>query len=339
MNKHIPTSNWDRPSPSPDFLAKHPQADVDAWRELRDTVIDIATANNWRKADVAKRIQMPDGTFSQWVSGSYPGVLANQNRMVANWVEAFQESSALAATIPTSPSFIRTKVAKDVMETLTWAQMTAGFVVITLDAGVGKTTACRHYCATRPHAYLATVSPNTKTTHGMLVELASELDVMEHNPAKLTRAIGRKLQRIGDGSLLIVDEAQNLVPEAVNQLRHFVDINKCGVALVGNEETAGRFVKAAGSVASKGQVLSRIDMRLSKERSRDEDARQFISAWGVEDEKCVEFLLLIARKSGALRQVDRTLKIAMMASIGDGETLSLKHLQRAWKNRDLGDIA
>ncbi|RVQ76142.1 AAA family ATPase [Sinorhizobium medicae] len=339
MNKHMPASNWDRPSPSPDFLLKHPKEDVDAWTELRDKVVEIATANNWRKTEVAKRVQMPDATFSQWVSGLYLGVLANQNRIVGNWVEALQENSAMAAAIPTSPAFLRTRVASDIIETLTWAQMTAGFVVVTLDAGVGKTTACRHYCATRPHAYLATVSPNTKTTHGMLVELAAELDVQEHNPAKLTRAIGRKLQRIGDGSLLIVDEAQNLVPEAINQLRHFVDINRCGVALVGNEETADRFVKSTGSVASKGQVRSRIDKRLAKERNRGDDARQYIAAWGIEDGKCIEFLLLIAQKPGALRQIDRTVKLALWAANGAGEPLSLKHLKWAWSNRDLGDMA
>lgn len=334
------SSGWEHPQPVAEFIAKHPAQDVEIWRTLISRVIGVATANGWNKTAIARRTNIPDGTFSQWASGKYLGVLVNQNNQVSNWLAALEESSGLASRVPVSPIFQQTLVAREILETLAYAQVTAGFVAITLDAGVGKTTSARHFCLTRPHAYLATISPNTKTVHGMLVELAAELDVSEHNPARLVRAIGRKLQRIGDGSILIIDEAQNLLPDAINQLRHFVDINKCGVALLGNEDTAGDFMKERSrSVSSRAQVLSRFDKRLKREPSRGDDARTLIAAWDVQDEDMIRFLLGIALKPGALRQIDRTMKLATMAAIGDGDEVTLKHLQMAWKNRDLGDIA
>ena len=43
--------------------------------------------------------------------------------------------------------------------------------------------------------------------------MATELDVHEHNPAKLVRAIGKKLQRIGEGTLLTANStATNPAP-------------------------------------------------------------------------------------------------------------------------------
>jgi DNA transposition AAA+ family ATPase len=331
--------SWTFPTPGSDFVQKHPHDDVELWRKLLNRVIDVASANSWNKAEVARRAGIKDGTFSQWTNGNYPGVLANINDQVSNWLEALEESASIAASIPVSPTFVKTNVGADVYNVLMFTQMTAGFTAVTLPSGSGKTTAARHFCNTRPHAWLATISPNTKTVHGMLVELAAELEIQEHNPTRLARAIGRRLQRIGDGTLLVIDEAQNLVPDAINQIRHFVDINNCGVTLLGNEDTAVSFLKDKGSVASRAQVATRFDKRLKRERDPAHDAKLLIEAWKVEDADCVKFLMNIATKPGALRNIDRTIKAALMASLGNGDDLSMNYLVAAWRNRDMGDIS
>ncbi|MDL2401284.1 AAA family ATPase [Rhizobium mayense] len=329
---------WDIPQPSSQFLAKHPAPDVEVWRKLIMRVIDAATSNGWSKTEVGRRAGMKDGTFSQWSNGVYLGTLANLNETVHFWLEALAEGASIAASVPVSPNFVKTATGADVYNVLLFTQITAGFTAVTLPSGFGKTTAARHFCNSRPYAWIATISPNTKTTHGMLTELASELDVQEFNPARLVRAIGRKLNRNGEGTLLIVDEAQNLVPDAVNQLRHFVDIYRCGVCLMGNEDTALAFLKDKGSVASRAQVATRFDRRLKRERDPVGDADMLIGAWGITDEDCIKFLHGIATKPGALRNIDRTIKAGMMNALGDGVDLTMKHLVAAWRNRDLGDL-
>lgn len=341
-NNAMPNAgNWSIPTPSPEFLAKHPVPDVDEWRGLIARVIELATAQGWTKTEVSKRTGIAEGTFSQWASGKYTGVLSPYNNQVASWLLAVEESADMAALIPTSKAFLKTGVAVDVMETLLWAQVTGGFVSITLPAGCGKSFTCEHYKRTRPNVHMATLSPSTKTVHGMLVEVAEAMEVHEHNPAKLARAIARKLQRGGENSLLVIDEAQNALPEVINQLRGFADVpaRNVGVALVGNEETATAFLKDQGrSVASRAQVLSRFDKRVTVVRSPEDDALKLIAAWNVSDLKMVQFLLGLAMKPGALRQIDRTMKLASMYATGEGVEVALKHLQAAWKNRNVGDI-
>jgi len=340
MKKAVSTIQvWEVPTPLPAFADKHGPAEVERWRKLLTRVIDAARAAGWSKAEVARRSGVRESTFSQWTTGSYAGLLTNVNDEVGRWLDALEESSSLAASLPVAPKFIRTATGAEVFNVLLYAQLSAGFTMVVLPSGAGKTTACRHFVATRPHAWMATISPHTKTTHGMLIELASELDVHEHNPARLVRAIGRKLQRIGEGTLLIIDEAQNLVPDAINQLRHFVDMYQCGVALVGNEDTGVAFLKERGSIASRAQVLTRFDRRLRTERDPVGDAHMLIEAWGVDDPDSVKFLAGIATKPGALRNIDRTLRAAAMAALGAGEDISLKHLATAWRNRDLGELA
>lgn len=345
MNERIGTSQirnatpaWDRPTKAPELSSNRSGEDINLWWQLVDRVIEIANANGFTKSEVARRTQMPEGTFSQWFSGKYAGRLDTTNKQVEQWLLAIEEQAGLAASIPMSPGFIKTRIAAEITETLAWAQMTADMVMITLAAGNGKTAACRHYCATRPHAYLATISPHTKTVHGMLVELASELDVHEHNPAKLTRKIGQKLARIGNGSLLIIDEAQNLVDDAINQLRHFVDVYQCGVALVGNNEVYTRFTKRTDG-PSYDQLKSRLGKRLKRDKPRVEDLQTFIAAWGVHDLECIKLLTGIGMKGGALRQIDKTLKLATMLALGAQEPLGKQHIEAAWKNRDVEDIA
>ncbi|MDQ1196506.1 AAA family ATPase [Agrobacterium sp. SORGH_AS 787] len=340
MKKPTTANGWEQSNPVAEFLTKHPASEVDLWRKLTAGVASIASSNGWSKAEVSRRTGIPDGTFSQWFSGKYPGVLANQNQLVSNWLDAIEASQNMAAQMPVSPPFQRTSVGMDVFNTLLFTQVSAGFTAITLASGSGKTAAANYFCATRPHAFMATLSPNTKTVHGMLVELCAAIDVQEHNPARYVRAIGNKLRRVGEGSILIIDEAQNATPDAVNQLRHFVDNYGCGVALLGNEHTATAFVKDQGrSVASRAQVLSRFDKLLQRERDPVGDAKMLIAAWGVSDPDCEKFLLGIGSKAGALRLIDRTMKAASMAAIGDGEEgITLAHLQAAWKNRNMGDV-
>lgn len=341
MNVHTSTSPvnvWDQPSPSPEFLAKHSAEDVAAWRRLVARVIEIASANSWTKAEVTRRSQMKDGTFSQWFSGTYIGRLEPWNRVVGQWLDAVEDSAGMGSMIPHSPAFIKTKIAMEIMETLMWAQMTGDMVMVTIGAGMGKTATCRHFQATRPHVYHATVTPHTKTVHGMLVELASELDVKEYNPAKLTRAIGAKLSRIGGGTLLIVDEAQNLVDDAINQLRHFSDVYQCGVALVGNDEIYSRFGRANGG-PSYAQLKSRVGKHLKRSKASAADLQAYIAAWEITDADCVKFLTGIGLKGGALRQIEKTVKLAYMAANGAGQALTLAHLDHAWRRRDVEDLS
>ena len=340
MKKPINTnSEWNFPTPSAAFVEKHGPAEVERWRKLLSRVIDVAREHGWNKAEVGRRAGVMSGTLSQWSNGNYPGLLANVNNDISNWLEALEESVGIAARLPVAPKFIRTATGAEIYNVLLFSQISAGFTMVVLPSGSGKTTAARHFVATRPHCWMATVSPHTKTVHGMLNELATELDVQEHNPTRLVRAIGRKLTRLGEGTLVIIDEAQNLVPEAINQLRHFVDNFNCGVALIGNEDTGTAFLKDRGSIASRAQVVTRFDQRLAFESDPTGDAQMLMDAWGIEDADCRKFLAGIATKPGALRNIDRTVRAAYLIALGAGDDLKLAHLTRAWRNRDMGGLA
>ena len=329
---------WTLPTDLPGNVGRpgRSEQDVADWQKLVAKVSAVAQANGWSKAEVARRSGVPDGTLNQWFSGKYDGRLDSQNRKIGQWLDQVEEMEALGRGIPASPGYVDTRTAKEIFETLNYAQMLPEMVVITFAAGMGKTTTCRQYGAVRPHVYHVTMSPNTKTTHGMLVEIATALGVSQPNPAKIHRSIGERLQRNGRKTLLIVDEAQNLKDDAINQLRHFLDVNECGIALVGNEEIYGRF-NAQTDGPSYAQIKRRIGKRLKRTHPYPEDIEAMIDAWEVSDPAARKLLTGIGNKPGALGQIDKTMKLAGLVASGSGSKITEAHIRAAWKNRSVED--
>jgi DNA transposition AAA+ family ATPase len=333
-----PNATWTAPGLTPAAGgAGRSDTDIELWRGLVEEVRTLAARHDWSKAEVARRANMAEGTFSQWYSGNYGGRLDTQNLKIRQWIDQVGEMSAVSAGMQAAPGYLETRISKEILRTFSYAQQLASMAIITLAAGMGKTMTARHYCATRPHAYLATMSPHTRTPHGMLIELAAALGVTQKDPAKLHRAIGAKLQRNGKQCLLIVDEAQNLIDTAVDQLRSLVDLHECGVVLLGNDEFYGRYTRRDSDERghSFAQIKRRISIRIRKLSPYPEDVEALIDAWGIEEPGSRKFLTGVGMKPGALGQIDQTLRLASMVAGTDRPTE--KHIREAWKNRAVED--
>lgn len=334
-----PNTNWQPPAQEPDVSEGRPgrtETDLNHWRDLTTRVCGLAATNIWSKAEVARRIGMPDGTFSQWYTGNYAGRLDGQNSKVRNWLDSAESAASIAMAIPAAPGFVMTRTAAEIFRTLEIAQLSPDMVIITLAAGMGKTHTSRHYCATRPHAHRVTMRPQTKTCHAMLVEIARSLGVIENNPAKLDSAIGARLQRNGKQTLLIVDEAQNIEDRAVDQLRYFLDEYGCGIALTGNTSVYGRFKDRQGG-PDYAQIKTRTGKRLHRHQPYAEDISALIDAWGITDGEQRSLLSGIGKKPGHLRQVDKTLRLAWLLAAGENVPLNVRHISNAFSNREWED--
>ncbi|WP_339745647.1 AAA family ATPase [uncultured Maricaulis sp.] len=314
-----------------------PVSDAKGLADLVKRVDAIAEARGWSKAEISRRSGVAQGTLSQWMSGKYAGNYDAVSSKIRNWLDQADAVEELAASVPVSPDFLELNFAQSVLSTLSIAQVMPAMVMITADAGMGKTVAARRYAATRPNSYLVTMSPHTRSIHNMLTEIAAGLSVEERSAGKLVRAIGKRIERVGDGTLLIVDEAQNLSDDAINQLRHFVDNFGCGVALVGNRETYARFT-SWGQGDRYGQLRRRVFRRIRRDKPSKEDLLTFLTAWGVSDPKQVEFLTGVGLKPGALGQIDMTIKLARLTAEGRQREVTLADLKSAWANRDVESV-
>jgi DNA transposition AAA+ family ATPase len=326
------TDPWAVPFKDPEIDAE----ELERWRRLRSTLIETARRFGWSKSEVSKRSGVPAGTLWQWFDGSYRGVISNQSDRIANWLDSAAELTSAAARLPMAPGFVMTPTSNEIIDALIFAQAMPEIVVVTTGAGMGKTKTIRQFCGSRPHASIVTMRPTTATVHGMLLEIGRALSVTERNPAKLDSTIGAKLQRNGRHTLLVIDEAQNLSDQAVNQLRYFLDVYEVGIALIGNEELYGRFGGNEMAPAY-AQLQSRFGLRFRRMQPLPEDVNAIVDAWGLEaDAEPIRRLCqVVAKKPGALRLVTKGLQLAGMYAAGDQRPISVKDFQLALSNRGL----
>lgn len=332
-------SNWQAPVQEPDVsvgVTGRSAEDRDQWRELTTRTREAATRSGWSKAEVARRADMAEGTFSQWYSGKYAGRLDSTNQKISKWLDSLVSAVTIERAIPTAPAFVMTKLAAEVIATLELAQIAPDMVMIVAAAGLGKSHPCKHYVSIKPHAFRVVMRPQTKTCFAMLVEIARKLNLGETNPARLDSAIGARLQRNGRQTLLIIDEAQNLEDRAIDQLRYFLDEYGCGIALVGNTSIYGRFATRANG-PDYTQIKRRFGKRLKRDQPYAEDIAAYIDAWGITDPEQRNLLTGIGRKPGHMGQIEKTLQLAYLTAAGRNEDLAIKHIHAAYQQRTWED--
>jgi DNA transposition AAA+ family ATPase len=303
---------------------------VSEWQDLRGTLRMLAEAERWTMAEVSRRSEVPPGTFSPWFAGKYRGLYKPVHLKIARWLRAHEEARDALGRQLQAPGFLETRAAREVLNALMVAQRLPGMVLITLGSGMGKTTCTDHVLETRPNTYRITLSPSTRSIPALYREIAFAVGLDRCHPKDMRDRIGEKLRRVGDGKLLMVDEAQNLSDDAVNELRYFLDVFKCGIALLGNEDVTTRWGKAK-IVEGYGQLHRRFAARVRRLKPYPEDVQAYVAAWGFQDPEIVRMLNAIGMRAGALGQIEGTVKLA--AIMATGRDLTAADIRAAWSNR------
>ena len=324
-----PPASWELPKLAPAHLDEQTLAD---WQTTATAVRAFALKHVLSRNDVAKRANVPPGTFYPWYDGTYKGVYANITARVRQWLDLEAEQSAALPIGFVEPDFVDTKCVREVLNVLLYAQALPGMVLITLGPGMGKTTAIQHVKATRPNTYSVVMRPSTRSVASLLREIGAAIGVRPCHAREQSKLIGEKLQRNGRHTLLMIDEAQNLGDDAVNELRYFLDEFRCGIALLGNEDVHTRWGQARPREGY-GQLHRRIDSRVRRLNPPPEDIDTFVAACGIDDPTTAKLLRAIGMKAGAFGQIVKTLKLAGIYARGHGRAVTAEDVREAWRNR------
>lgn len=303
------------------------QANIDVIREQILTLKNDGVV----LADIARQSGMTASRLSQFLSNTYKGDSQATADSLATWLN---NRDAERNTLPVMLGFVVTPTVQDIWAAFQYAQLTRSIAVVYGNPGLSKTTARDEFVATRPNVWTFTVSHSSKRVAGCLYAIAQAIGVKDPNmyrPDILYRQVRDELQ--GKKGLLIVDEADRMGYETLEELRILQEESGVGLVLIGNHRVYNRMTGNESRDVDFARLFSRIGRRVVIETVTQADIDAIINAFGLNDDAS-PIINWIAREAGALRLVFHTLQSAFTYAMAKREALTKSHIVKALE--DLG---
>lgn len=183
-------------------------------------------------------IGMSDTVISKLRNGTYDGKVEEQMQKLEDYFKIKEQHEMLPVNISTD--YVETSISGEIYTVLNLCQIKGGLAVAAGDAGIGKTKAVMKYLKDHPNNTIS-ITMNTcfSTVKSLLKLLAKRVNA---GKARLQDEMWDAiLEKLSDGMLLVVDEAQFLTYGQIEALRSFSDYfsdmgQTFGIALVGNPQ-------------------------------------------------------------------------------------------------------
>ncbi|RFU89377.1 MULTISPECIES: AAA family ATPase [Citrobacter] len=298
--------------------------------DIRGVLRTLVDGKRFTFAQVARETGLSSGTVSSFMNEKYNGDNERVETVLTRWIEKQQAG----AEIPEPPRFIETPTVKQIWTAFRYAHLTECIGVVCGNPGVGKSEAAREYRRGNDNVWLITVTPACSSVLECLTELAYELGMNDSPRRKgpLARALRRRLD--GTQGLIIIDEADHLGAETLEELRLLQEATRVGLVLMGNHRVYSNMTGGNRTVEF-ARLFSRIAKRVAINKTKKADVAAIADAWSITGEKERELLQQIAQKPGALRILSHSLRLAAMTAHGAGETVNEKYILRAFRDLDL----
>ena len=243
--------------------------------------------------------------------------------------------------MPKAPdAFCLTPTAEQIIHVLEGTQRHSDIGVVVGSPGVGKTTAFRHYVEKpistlngRRTAFLVQMTQDEEADrpNRMLLRIAEKVGLYVLTPSEACEQLTR---RLGQGDLLIIDEAQFLRDSGLEMLRGLHDQGHFGLVLGGNPTVITRGNKVRQ--ARMGHFFSRIGYRCpSLDEPLPEDADALFDHHQVQGARTRMILRRYITPNDGLRQAFEKIVSTAHELAGEGNPIQLTHVEKAIVTRGL----
>ncbi|EJA5034741.1 AAA family ATPase [Salmonella enterica] len=293
--------------------------------DVFNTINALITDGVKTQGVIAKEVGVSEATLSELRKGRYKGDTEGMHDKLLMWHQDWQKSQEL----PGAPQLVETQTLRDLRELFQTVRVMGCISVLVGVPGVGKTVAAREYSNRVSNTWMVTLSPAHSTVTECLLELADALgiDNPQRSKGALTRAIRKKLN--GTRGLVIVDEADHLSMDGLEQLRAIQDATGVGMVLIGNPSQLAKATHRGTDDLAR--LFSRFARTKQLRKAKKADVVAIAKAWGIEGEDELSLMQSIAEKPGALRVLTHTLNQAWLAASGKGVPLSKGYIKAAFK--------
>lgn len=286
---------------------------------------------SWSQIGAASGI--PTGTLSPFGTNRYAGDNGRIAREVFRYRQMLQSQDARSEGVQRDPGYFDTPTSARLRALLVIAHM-GRITVGATGPGTGKDMAMLEYKASASNVWTATMRPTTKTLNAMIGEVLRSVGGTPKGG--WTRQLSQQVMTniSGRRGLLVINEANHLEWEALEEIRSWHDATGVGVCLLGNEELMMRI-----QGGPRRDAFARLNSRIAQSHIQNlplaDDVAAFCDAWGIADAGMRSLLTRIALTPGAggLRECRQIVEGASMLAVDDGRALSLADLRYAQETR------
>ena len=312
--------------------------------DLRQRMIayrDKAKAAGVAQNKIASAIGISQTLLSQYCNGKYEGDISETERKVEEFLrtrELAAQTQEQTAPYRQSGQYVPITVREDVYRAIQFCQMERGLAVLYGDAGVGKTMGAKKFVRDHPlNALNFRSGPIDGGLTATMRNLAEHLKVPDcRNRQDMLRGLKARLR--GTDKVIIIDEAQNLKYETLQQLYQLTDEDDetgepgTGICLIGNQEVYDRML--GRQEAQFAQQFTRVKLRRSysiAKMTKEDFAKIFPMLADDEHKKELDFLFKVARGRWGIRGA-----VNIYNNAANTEDISEKNLREWTMNIGVG---
>lgn len=191
-------------------------------------IIEWLNATSMTQSWLARLARVSPTTVSQILYGKYPTPPKKQLRAISAAIAAHDNQSSVQ-TVP----YVETSIGQMATLVCNSARRYANFGILCGSVGVGKTAALKQYKEQNAHTIFIEADPHM-TVNALLDSLLSSVNAAV--PTGVNRKFTAIVEALSDSThIIIIDEAETMVPQCLHYLRRIRDKAHIGIVLAGTD--------------------------------------------------------------------------------------------------------
>ena len=299
------------------------------YNETITRLLEFMEKSGKTQIQIARETGLSGTLISQFISGTYEG----DNDKIADSLEKYlviaTERLESADNTVFYPELRNTKTS---LFAVKYAHKNCDVVLLSGDAGAGKTTALRYYTQNNTGVIFITASTCISSSTAILKEIASAIGKKATgNKSQIEKTLISALNN--SNRLIIIDEADQLTFNAIQAVRNLNDKAHVGILLSGNNRIYNQMVMGARCTEF-DQVRTRIFVRPKVSNTYTVDEMQNIFP-NVEPKGIGVLLKLAERES--LRMAVKLFNAVIELGVSTGKIIKSSELKMV-QEQFLGEI-
>lgn len=299
------------------------------FEETRQALADFMGQSRKSQRQLSKETGLSTSVISQFLNGTYTGDNEEVAKTIGQYLAVGKERLNSVSDVQFVKELYNTQ---EVLFACNYAHRNNDITLVSGDAGAGKTTALKYYAEHNTGVIFVTANACITTATAILSLICRQIG--RQVPTRRAALMNTLVEQLtGTNRLIIIDEADHLLLDALQAVRNLNDTAHCGIVLSGNDKIYRQMLSPRRGYEFE-QIRTRIIVRkkVINEYTVEEMRAMFPSL----NQECIGYMLKLACAE-SLRTAKKLYEVAKDVANAKKEKLSVKHLRDTQKQL-LGEV-